>query len=51
MHTRDREDWDRLLLLLVSEPRPGWEHEYEELTRREVARLRVIDPKPEGEHG
>ncbi len=36
-----REALDRLLLLLVSEPKPGWEDEFEDLTRREVQRLRV----------
>jgi hypothetical protein len=50
-HTSDREDLDRLLLLLDSAPKSGWEYEYEDLTRREVARLRAIDPEPEGEDG
>ncbi len=34
-----REDLDRVLLLLASEPRPGFETEFEELARREVDRL------------
>jgi len=34
-----REAWDRLLLLLIAEPREGWEAEYAALTDREVERL------------
>jgi hypothetical protein len=36
-----RETWDRLVLLLISQPREGWESEFEEITRREVERLAV----------
>lgn len=34
-----KEDLERVLLLLTSEPRAGFETEFEELTRREVDRL------------
>lgn len=43
-----RGDLDRVLLLLASEPRPGFETEYEELTRREVDRL-LRPPSETGE--
>jgi hypothetical protein len=33
------EDFDRLLLLLASEPKQGFEPEYRELTRRVFTRL------------
>ncbi len=37
---RDRhETWDRLVLLLIAQPREGWEPEFEEITRREIERL------------
>ncbi len=36
-----RETWDRLVLLLIARPREGWEPEFEEITRREIARLAV----------
>ena len=39
-----REAWDRLVLLLIAQPRQGWEDVYEEITRREVERLA---PHPE----
>ena len=42
-----RETWDRLVLLLISQPRKGWEPEFEEITRREIERLAV----PAGEQG
>ena len=32
---------ERLALLLISQPRKGWEDEFEELIRREVERLAV----------
>jgi hypothetical protein len=35
------EFWDRLVLLLISTPRKGWEPEFEEITRREIERLAV----------
>lgn len=44
-----RETWDRLLLLLITEPRKGWEHEYREITRREVERLVVPSGDPESD--
>ena len=34
-----REFWDRLVLLLASRPRAGWEDLYEEIGRREVERM------------
>jgi hypothetical protein len=36
-----RETWDRLILLLIAQPREGWEPEFEEITRREIERLAV----------
>jgi hypothetical protein len=44
---RLRETWDRLVLLLICEPREGWEREFGEITRREVERLEVPDTEPE----
>jgi hypothetical protein len=37
--TKLRETWDRLVLLLITQPREGWEPEYKAITRREVERL------------
>jgi hypothetical protein len=42
-----RETWDRLVLL-IAQPREGWEFEFEEITRREIERLAV--PAGEQEH-
>ena len=36
-----RETWDRLVLLLISQPREGWEPNFEEIARREIERLAV----------
>ena len=36
-----RETWDRLVLLLIAQPRDGWESEFEAITRREIERLAV----------
>ncbi len=36
-----RETWDRLVLLLIAQPRDGWEPEFEEITRWEIERLAV----------
>ena len=33
------EIWDRLVLLLITEPRKGWELEFRQITRREIERL------------
>ena len=44
-----REMWDRLVILLVSQPWEGWEREFAESTRREAVRLRV--PEPENDDG
>ncbi len=44
-----QEDLDRVLLLLVSEPRHGCEAEFGELTRREIDRL--LWPEPKNEKG
>jgi hypothetical protein len=35
----NREMWDRLVLLLIAQPREGWQPEFEEITRREIERL------------
>jgi hypothetical protein len=37
-----REMWDRLVLLLISRPREGWEREYRAITRREIERLAPV---------
>jgi hypothetical protein len=42
-----RETSERLALLLIAQPREGWEEEFEELIRREVGRLAI----PAGESG
>jgi len=42
----NRETWDRLTLLLIAQPRDGWEDVFSEITRREVERLA---PHPEQE--
>jgi hypothetical protein len=42
-----RETWDRLVLLLITQPCEGWEREFEEITRREIERLAA--PAAEGE--
>lgn len=50
--TGDRHEiLDRLLLLLASEPRPGFEREFDELTRREVDRLLRPEPRTEERGG
>jgi septum formation topological specificity factor MinE len=35
------ETQDRLALLLIAQPREGWESEFEELIRREIERLAI----------
>jgi hypothetical protein len=37
--SRYRETLERLALLLIVQPREGWEEKFEELIRREVERL------------
>jgi len=46
---RLRETWDRLVLLLITEPCEGWEQEFREITRREVERLAVPNGRPESD--
>jgi len=36
-----RESWDSLVLLLIAQPREGWNLEFEEISRREIERLAV----------
>jgi NADPH-dependent 2,4-dienoyl-CoA reductase/sulfur reductase-like enzyme len=36
------ETWDRLVLLLIARPREGWEPEFEEITRREIERIKPL---------
>jgi hypothetical protein len=43
------ETWDRLVLLLITQPRSGWEPEFEEITRREIERLAVGPAATEGD--
>ena len=38
---RLRETSERLALLLIAQPRQGWESEFEELIRREIGQLAV----------
>jgi hypothetical protein len=42
-----RETWDRLVLLLIVQPRKGWELEFEEIIRREIERLALPTAEPE----
>jgi len=37
-----QEIWDRLVLLLITQPRKGWEGEFAEITRREIERLALL---------
>ena len=41
VNNRLGETWDRLVLLLIAQPREGWEPEFEEITRREIERLAI----------
>jgi hypothetical protein len=36
-----REICDRLILLVIAQPRESWEPEFEEITRREIEQLAV----------
>jgi NADPH-dependent 2,4-dienoyl-CoA reductase/sulfur reductase-like enzyme len=45
-----RETWDRLVLLLIAQPREGWEPEFHEITRREIERL-TISAAGDGQNG
>ena len=38
---RLRETWDRLVIVLIAQPREGWELEFEAITRREIERLAI----------
>jgi hypothetical protein len=42
-----RETYDRLVLLLIAQPREGYEVQFEEIVHREIERLAV----PAGESG
>jgi len=44
-----RETWDRLVLLLIAQPREGWELEFGEITRREIERLAVPGAEGKGD--
>ncbi len=44
-----RETWDRLVLLLITKPRKGWEREFHEITRREVERLELPNSESESD--
>ncbi len=41
--------WDRMVLLLAWYPREGWKDIYEEIGRREVARLAVPTEQWDGD--
>jgi hypothetical protein len=43
-----RETFDRLALLLIAQPREGWEPEFEEITSREIKRLAPQTKEQEG---
>ena len=47
---RLRETWDRLVLLLIAQPREGWEPEFHDITRREIERL-AIPADGDGQNG
>jgi hypothetical protein len=47
-NTKLRETWDRLVLLLITLPREGWEHEFWEITRREIQRLALPEEDEAG---
>ena len=47
--SRYRETSERLALLLIAQPREGWEEEFEELIRREVERLALPTGEQERE--
>lgn len=36
-----REYWDRLVLLLITEPRKGWERKFRNMASRESERLAI----------
>ena len=38
---KSAETWDRLVLLLITQPFDGWESEYAQIKRREIERLAV----------
>jgi hypothetical protein len=40
--SKSLEQWDRLVLLLIAQPLKGWEPEFEEITRREIERLKPL---------
>lgn len=40
---------DRLVLLLIAVPAPGWEAEFREITRREIERLAIPAAEVEGD--
>ena len=44
-----RETRDRLVLLLIAQPREGWESIFDEVTRREIERLAVPGAKGKGD--
>ena len=44
-----REIWDRLVLLLIAQPREGWQPEFHEIARREIERLAVLGAEVEGD--
>jgi hypothetical protein len=46
---RLRETWDRLVMLLITQPREGWELEFEAITRREIERLAFPGAKGKGD--
>jgi hypothetical protein len=45
-----RETWDRLVLLLISLPCEGWEHEFQQINRREIHLLTPPDDNKAGHH-
>jgi NADPH-dependent 2,4-dienoyl-CoA reductase/sulfur reductase-like enzyme len=49
LYINRREICDRLVLLLIAQPREGWEPEFEEITRREIERLAFPGAKGKGD--
>ena len=49
VRVKQQELWDRLVLLLISQPRNGWEAEFRDITRREIERLMPLGVEREAD--
>jgi hypothetical protein len=47
-NTKLRKTWDRLVLLLISLPCEGWEHEFRQISRRKIYWLMLPDDNEAG---